>query len=65
MLAGDALNIRAVSALALPTLTEVIVPAWLLSRSEGRIDDGFTAGDASLCDGGLAARVAACDAHHG
>ena len=40
MLTGQVLYVRAVIALALPALADVIVPAWLLSRPGGRIDIG-------------------------
>jgi protein-S-isoprenylcysteine O-methyltransferase Ste14 len=40
MLTVDVLYMRAIVALALPALADVIVPAWLLSRPGGRIDIG-------------------------
>jgi protein-S-isoprenylcysteine O-methyltransferase Ste14 len=38
VLTVDVLYVRAVFALALPALDDVIVPAWLLTLPEGRID---------------------------
>jgi protein-S-isoprenylcysteine O-methyltransferase Ste14 len=40
VLTGRVLYVRAVIALVLPTMTDVIVPAWLLSTPGGRIDIG-------------------------
>ena len=40
MLTVDVLYVRAVAALALPVLADVVVPAWLVSLPGGRIDIG-------------------------